>query len=190
MARYGEVSSKESNLIVNISCILCVNLMSLLFYMKLTPTQIGDIISATLQKTKENVAKEYCILKVRVFVYRKTQCKELTSATSLHLTITNYPCIFSKSRPNLHTNLTLSELRGCLDIISLVVSGWAGGWMAGRWDKVFLGHISETVRCRELILGREIGWGCRFATSWSGFDLTFDLAVVTLTYKILSGLYL
>ena len=31
---------------------------------------------------------------------------------------------------------------------------------------------------------------CRCATSWSDLDLTFDLAVVTLTYKILSGLYL
>ena len=28
------------------------------------------------------------------------------------------------------------------------------------------------------------------ATSLSDLDLTFDLAVVTLTYKILSGLYL
>ena len=26
--------------------------------------------------------------------------------------------------------------------------------------------------------------------SWCGLDLTFDLAVVTLIYKILSGLYL
>ena len=32
--------------------------------------------------------------------------------------------------------------------------------------------------------------GCRCATSWSDLDLTFDLAIVTLTYKILSGLYL
>ena len=31
---------------------------------------------------------------------------------------------------------------------------------------------------------------CRCATSWSDLDLTFDLAVVTLTYKTLSGLYL
>ena len=28
------------------------------------------------------------------------------------------------------------------------------------------------------------------STSWSDQDLTFDLAVVTLTYKILTGLYL
>ena len=28
------------------------------------------------------------------------------------------------------------------------------------------------------------------AASWSDQDFTFDLAVVTLTYKILSGLYL
>ena len=32
--------------------------------------------------------------------------------------------------------------------------------------------------------------GCRCATSWCDLDLTFDLAVVTLTYKILFGLYL
>ena len=32
--------------------------------------------------------------------------------------------------------------------------------------------------------------GCRCAMSWSDLDLTFDLVVVTLTYKILSGLYL
>ena len=30
---------------------------------------------------------------------------------------------------------------------------------------------------------------CRCATSWSDLDLTFDPAVVTLTNKILSGLY-
>ena len=32
--------------------------------------------------------------------------------------------------------------------------------------------------------------GCRCAMSWSDLDLTFDLAVVTLTYKMLSKLYL
>ena len=30
----------------------------------------------------------------------------------------------------------------------------------------------------------------RYATSWCDLDLTFDLAIVTLTYKILSGVYL
>ena len=32
--------------------------------------------------------------------------------------------------------------------------------------------------------------GCRCATSWCELDLTFDLAVVTLTLEILSRLYL
>ena len=32
--------------------------------------------------------------------------------------------------------------------------------------------------------------GCRCATSWFNLDLTFNFAVVTLTFKILSGLYL
>ena len=35
-----------------------------------------------------------------------------------------------------------------------------------------------------------LGRGCRCAMSCSDLDLTFDLVVVTLTYKILSGLYL
>ena len=36
----------------------------------------------------------------------------------------------------------------------------------------------------------DIGWGCRCAASCCDLDLTFDVAIVYLTYKILSGLYL
>ena len=39
------------------------------------------------------------------------------------------------------------------------------------------------------MVGTLVG-GCWCATSWSDLDLTFDLAAVTLTYKILIGLYL
>ena len=39
------------------------------------------------------------------------------------------------------------------------------------------------------MVGTLVG-GCRCATSWCDLDLTFDFAVVTLTFKILSGLYL
>ena len=35
-----------------------------------------------------------------------------------------------------------------------------------------------------------LGGGCRCTTSWCDLDLTFDLAVVLLSLKILSGLYL
>ena len=35
--------------------------------------------------------------------------------------------------------------------------------------------ISETVRCRKLILGRDIGYGCRCAMSRCDLDLTLDL---------------
>ena len=62
-----------------------------------------------------------------------------------------------------------------------------GGQATG---KVCPGCISETVRCIKLILGRDIGWGCRCATSWCDLDLTFALAVMTLGLKILSRLYL
>ena len=38
-----------------------------------------------------------------------------------------------------------------------MVSGWAG-WRSGGWrEKVCPGCISKTVRCRKLILGRDIG---------------------------------
>ena len=67
-----------------------------------------------------------------------------------------------------------------------MVSGWVGGWR----EKVCPGCISETVRCRKLIIGRDIGWGCRCATSWCDLDLSVDLAVVTLSLKFLTGLYL
>ena len=56
--------------------------------------------------------------------------------------------------------------------------------------KVCQGCIAETVRCRKLILGRDIDWECRCTTSSCDLDFTFDLAVATLTYKILSVLYL
>ena len=65
-----------------------------------------------------------------------------------------------------------------------------GRRLGGRREKLCPGFISETVRCRKVILGGDIGWGCKCATLLSDLDLTFDLAVVTLTYKILSGLYL
>ena len=38
--------------------------------------------------------------------------------------------------------------------------------------KSCLVYILETVRCRKLILGRDIGWGCRCAKSWCDLDLT------------------
>ena len=72
-------------------------------------------------------------------------------------------------------------------LFSPMVSRWAGGWSKG---KVCPDCFSETIRCRKLILGRDIGWGCRCAMSWCDLDLTFDLTIVTLTFKIVSGLYL
>ena len=48
------------------------------------------------------------------------------------------------------------------------------------------GCILASVRCRKLILSRDISG----STSWSDLDSTFDLVIVTLSLKILSGLYL
>ena len=42
-------------------------------------------------------------------------------------------------------------------LFSPMVSGWAVGRAGGRREKVYPGCISETVRCRKLILGRNIG---------------------------------
>ena len=58
--------------------------------------------------------------------------------------------------------------------------------------KVCLVCSSETIRFRKLISGREIGWVGRYrcAKFMCGLDLTYDFAVVTLSVKILSELYL
>ena len=65
------------------------------------------------------------------------------------------------------------------------------GGAVRQQEKVCPACISETIRFRKLTLGRDIlVRGCRCATSWCDLDLTFDLAIVTLIYKILSGLYL
>ena len=53
--------------------------------------------------------------------------------------------------------------------------------------KILFGLYLGSVRCRKLILGRDIGWGCRCAVSWCDLDLTFDLVVVTLTLKFCPG---
>ena len=39
--------------------------------------------------------------------------------------------------------------------------GWVsvGGWVGG-WEKACLGCISEILRCKTLIFGRDIGVGC------------------------------
>ena len=41
-----------------------------------------------------------------------------------------------------------------------------------------------------LILGRDICNGCRYATSYCDLDLSLDVAVVILTFKIFIGLFL
>ena len=61
-------------------------------------------------------------------------------------------------------------LKGCWVLISPLVSIWCLDGRAGG-------------QYRKFILGRDIGWGCRCATSWSDLDLTFDLATVTLSLK-------
>ena len=38
--------------------------------------------------------------------------------------------------------------------------------------KILSGNISETVKCRKLILGRDLALGFRYPTSWSDLDLT------------------
>ena len=57
---------------------------------------------------------------------------------------------------------TPQPLRAVGVLFSPMVSGWAGGRPVGRAggrrrEKVCPGCISETVRCRKLILGRDIG---------------------------------
>ena len=60
------------------------------------------------------------------------------------------------------------HLSNCLDYVSIFIFYFRGivfthdvqmGGQPFRWrEKVCPGCISETIRCRKLILGRDIGW--------------------------------
>ena len=50
----------------------------------------------------------------------------------------------------------------------------------------FPGNISISIRSRKLVRSKDIGSSWRCTTSWCDLDLTFDIALVTLTFKILS----
>ena len=66
-----------------------------------------------------------------------------------------------KGTTGLKVVFTPQPLRAVGVLFSPMVSGWAGGrpggWAGGRREIVCPGCISETVRCRKLILGRDIG---------------------------------
>ena len=66
----------------------------------------------------------------------------------------NFPCIFFLS----HWCLTFypTALKGCWGIV-FSHGVQMGGWAGARVEKVCLGCISETVRCRKLIHVRDIG---------------------------------
>ena len=64
-------------------------------------------------------------------------------------------------------------------------SVWIGGRTGERQEKACPDCISEIVRCKVLLQGRDIGCGCRCASLWCTLDFTFDLVLVTLSLKIL-----
>ena len=72
-----------------------------------------------------------------------------------------------------------TALKGCRGIVFT-----HGVRVGGRWEK-FVWPVSQ-----KLYLVGTLVRGCMCATSWRDLDLTFDLAAVTLSLKILSGLYL
>ena len=72
-----------------------------------------------------------------------------------------------------------TTFKGCVGIVfihGIQMGGWAvGKSLSGLYLRTMVGTLVQ---------------GCGCATSWYDLDLTFDLAVVTLTFNILSGLYL
>ena len=51
--------------------------------------------------------------------------------------------------------------------------------MGGWWEKVCPCCISETIRCKNVTLGRDIVEGYRCAVSWCDLDLTFDFTMAS-----------
>ena len=81
---------------------------------------------------------------VRTLVYQLIcSCVAYTSLNNQLFDFSNFFC----------TSCYPQSLRAVRVLFSPMVSGWAGG----RREKVCPGCISETVRCRKLILGRDIG---------------------------------
>ena len=66
-------------------------------------------------------------------------------------------CVLNLVLLNIHAVFTPQPLRAVGVLFSPMVSGWAVGRAGGRQEKVSPGCISETIRCRKLILGRDIG---------------------------------
>ena len=62
------------------------------------------------------------------------------------------------------------------------------GGQAGGRKKLIWALSQKPLRCK-MSIGRDLGLGYMHAVSWCDFDLTFDLAIMTLTFKIMSGLY-
>ena len=59
--------------------------------------------------------------------------------------------------PPFNSLVTPQPLMAVGVLFSSMVSGWSVGRAGGRREIVCPGCISETVRCRKLILGRDIG---------------------------------
>ena len=102
-------------------------------------------------------------------------------------------------------NIDLTSNLCCSDVDFKILSGlhlrnckvykvdaWKGHWMGVMSTILWTFKILFVLclRCRKLRLGRDIGWGCMCAMSWSDLNLNFDLAIVTLTFKILCRLCL
>ena len=75
-------------------------------------------------------------------------------------------------------------------VLFLSMVSTVSGWAVRRQGKSLSGLYLTIVRCRKFRLGRDIGRGCRCATLWCDLDLNFDLAAVSMSLKILFGLYL
>ena len=66
-----------------------------------------------------------------------------------------HACKFNISSDLAHTGLLSPALKGCTAIV-FAHGVWVGGWALGN---VCPDIISETIRCRILLLGRDIGQG-------------------------------
>ena len=88
----------------------------------------------------------------------KSWAKSLKTSKVLHLEHFVKICYSATFYP--------TALKGCRGTVFT-----PGVRMGGRREIDGPGCISETIRCRKFILGTDIGWGCRCATSWSDLDL-------------------
>ena len=70
----------------------------------------------------------------------------------------NFSNLCSRSMTKLYRTFVFLPTQQPLKDVGVLFSPMVSGWLGGRREKVCLGCISEALRCKKLILDRDVGY--------------------------------